>query len=464
MNLDDILELAAARRPSSLDRARTRRAAQQVLQLFSDRTAEGRDLLGDLDAGDIVAAGTDEAARIIRSAESVQAGWLRWTAGTGTLVWSAELSRLCGDLAVKPYVTRERLTRAVHPDDRDTVAAAVHEAWQRRGPAEFSFRLMRSDGALRYVRCLLELLTPDGITPTGAIATVEDVTRIELDKQAHARHRRRERTTSPVPARPTVLLPRRDLPADLGRLRLWAQPVLDLTLNEITRAEILLRVTGSDGRPHPPSAYLDAAGRNSSILSVDRWVVDRSLALIGQGPQTVQHQINLSGRAVSDPAFTEYVLRALNRHHVDGRVITFEITESLPVDDLAAAAGFAAAVRACGCELALDDFGTGWSTLSLLKHLPIDLLKLDGTFVTGLRSSAFDRPAVESLVTLCREIGVRVAAEFVEDTATLDLLRDLGVDFAQGYVIGRPRPMATPAIAGPAPAAGWCQAGPTAVG
>ncbi len=449
MNLDDILELAASRKPSTLDRARARRAAQSALELFAERTAEGCDLVGDLDAGDVVAADTDEAARIIRSAESAQAGWLRWTAGTGALVWSAELSRLCGDLAVKPYVTRDRLTRAVHPDDRAAVAEAVQSAWQHQAPAEFSFRLVRADGALRYVRCLLELLTPDGVTPTGAIATVSDVTRLELDKQAAARRRRRDRTTSPVPAtrRLTVLgePPHRPRPpAQSARLRLWAQPILDLTRNEITRAEILLRVLGPDGQPQPPVAYLEAAGRSGSILDVDRWVVDRGLALIGQGPQTVRHQINLSGRAVSEPDFADWTLRALDRHGVSGRTVTFEITESLPIDDLAAAADFAAAVRACGCELALDDFGTGWSSLRLLKYLPIDLLKLDGTFVTGLCAPGADRPIVESLVSMCRELGVQVAAEFVEDTATLDVLRDLGVDFAQGHLIGQPQPMALP--------------------
>jgi EAL domain-containing protein (putative c-di-GMP-specific phosphodiesterase class I) len=122
--------------------------------------------------------------------------------------------------------------------------------------------------------------------------------------------------------------------------------------------------------------------------------------------------------------------------------ITFEITETAAVDNLATAADFAAEVRSRGCGIALDDFGAGHSSLVLLKYLPIDLVKIDGDFVTGLRDSSFDRIAVRHVVQMCQELGVRTAAEFAEDAATVDLLRDMGVDFAQGYSIAVPLPMA----------------------
>jgi EAL domain-containing protein (putative c-di-GMP-specific phosphodiesterase class I)/GGDEF domain-containing protein len=239
------------------------------------------------------------------------------------------------------------------------------------------------------------------------------------------------------------------------RLRLYAQPILDLALNEITRHEILVRVLDENGRPEPPAAFLAVAERLDQIGAIDQWVVEHSLALIGQGPQTSHHQINLSGRTLSRPGLAEFVIDALGRYGVDPRTITFEITESAAVENLAAAAEFAVGVRSRGCGLALDDFGTGHSSLLLLKYLPIDLVKIDGDFVTGLRGSAFDRIAVRHVVHMCRELGVRTAAEFAEDAATVDLLRDMGLDFAQGYAIARPLPMAgTPvAVEPPAPSA-----------
>ena len=127
-------------------------------------------------------------------------------------------------------------------------------------------------------------------------------------------------------------------------------------------------------------------------------------------------------------------------------------TESAAIDDLAAAAEFAAGVRSRGCGLALDDFGTGHSSLLILKYLPIDLVKIDGAFVTGLPGSAFDRIAVQHVVDMCRALGVRTAAEFAEDDRTVELLRDMGLDFAQGHAVARPRPMATAPVAAEPPA------------
>jgi PAS domain S-box-containing protein len=227
-----------------------------------------------------------------------------------------------------------------------------------------------------------------------------------------------------------------------NRLRLYAQPILDLALNEITRHEILVRILDENGRPGPPAAFLAVAERLDQIGAIDQWVVEHSLALIGQGPQTAHYQINLSARTLSKPGLTDFVNNALDHYGVDPRTITFEITESAAVDNMAAATDFAAAVRSRGCGLALDDFGTGHSSLLLLKHLPIDLVKIDGNFVSAMRTSAFDRIAIRHLVPMCRELGVRTAAEFAEDTPTVELLRDMGLDFAQGYAIARPQPMA----------------------
>jgi len=236
------------------------------------------------------------------------------------------------------------------------------------------------------------------------------------------------------------------------RLHLYAQPIRDLALNEVTRHEILLRVRGAGGVLEPPAGLLAAAERSDDILTVDRWVIDRSLALIGQGPQTSHFQINLSGRTVSAPGAAGYVVAALRRHEVDPRRITFEITESAAIASLTAAARFAADVAAAGCEVALDDFGTGFSSLTLIKELPVALVKIDGSFVTRLRETPADRVIVHAVARMCRSLGIRTAAEGVEDPESVALLREAGVDFAQGYAIGPPRPMpAPPGVTGAAP-------------
>jgi PAS domain S-box-containing protein len=605
VNLDDILELAAARRPSSLDRVRARRAVERVLREYAEATAKGRNVLGDLDVEDVLAPDADEATRITRAAQSTKTGWVKWTAATGELTWSDEMSRLCGYPAVTTHVSVDTLIKAVHPEDFTRIKDLVEDGWRRQVPQEFAFRVLRADGAMRYAGCLVELLSDDGRQPTGIVATVRDITRQELERQEIDRHRRRRQTdTLDLPGRDPVsgmlgrarftdeldrtarsgkgtllvvavepdrplsdvqneqvtrtvtgilaeIVDSGDLCGALGsgefglvlgevgharavagavleclhqrptlttstrvrlrawaalvpfapvdqatgqdllldaswawregrrrrntlnelsaardavtravttrhtiaasvnsdRLSLYAQPILDLTLNEITRHEILVRVLDDNGRPEPPAAFLAVAERLDQISSIDRWVVEHSLALIGQGPQTSHYQVNISGRTLSRPGLAEFVIGALDRYGVDPRIITFEITESAAVDNLAAAADFASEVRDRGCGLALDDFGTGHSSLLLLKYLPIDLVKIDGDFVKTLHGSAFDRIAVRHIVQMCRELGVRTAAEFAEDVTTVNLLRDMGLDFAQGYAIARPLPMARTPVA-----------------
>ncbi|MFI7601547.1 EAL domain-containing protein [Actinoplanes sp. NPDC049681] len=593
MTLDDIMELAAAYTPSALDRARSRRALDRLLTEYDRAVAEGRDVLGDLDEADVRE--PDEATRVKQAAESAGAGWMMWDAGSRELTWSPAMARMFGYSAATP-ADEDRLTQGIHAPDRAGVRAEVERGWRERVPVELTFRLQRLDGPFHYVRCLVQLLTPDGETPTGLVATVHDVTRQEVERQEQRRTRRRARIGrdrlpghDPVSAflgrdrfadeldraaragsgallvvavEPTrelgdeqsrqvtravagmlapVLPPGgrhgilgptefgflaadratatslladlqdrlglstvsgvrlrswaglvpfaagagvsgRDLVLDAaaawresrrahialtatsgprspsdrrnaveaeigavlraGRLRLYAQPILDLALNAITRHEILLRTTDGRNRSESPVSFLAAAERGEDIVAVDRWVVDRSLALIGAGAQESHFQINVSGRTVSRPGLAAHVLDALARHRVDPRAVTFEITESTAIDNLTAAAEFAAAVRRRGCELALDDFGTGYSSLYLLKYLPIDLVKIDGDFIARLPGSEFDRIAVQAVVDMCRALGVRTAAERVEDPATVDLLRGMGVNFAQGYAIAHPRPLA----------------------
>ncbi|GAA4965864.1 EAL domain-containing protein [Actinoplanes utahensis] len=223
---------------------------------------------------------------------------------------------------------------------------------------------------------------------------------------------------------------------------LYAQPIVDLGLNQITRHEILLRVRGHTGDPVAPWGFLDVAERFGEILAVDKWVVDHALELIGQGAQTSHYQINLSGKSLADPGLLAFVTEAIHRHQVDPECLTFEITETALIENRNEALAFATGIREIGCQLALDDFGTGYAALAYLKHLPVDLVKIDGVFVVDLSQSPPDQALVSKLVELCHALGIRVAAECVPDQRTIDLLREYGVDFAQGYRLGRPVPFA----------------------
>jgi EAL domain-containing protein (putative c-di-GMP-specific phosphodiesterase class I)/GGDEF domain-containing protein len=226
------------------------------------------------------------------------------------------------------------------------------------------------------------------------------------------------------------------------KFALYAQPLVDLGLNQVTRHEILLRVRDSAGELIAPWAFLDMAERVGEILAVDKWVIDHALELIGQGAQTSHYQVNISGKSLADPGLLTFVTKAIGRHRVKAECLTFEITETALIENRNEALAFATGIREIGCHLALDDFGTGYAALAYLKYLPVDLVKIDGVFIVDICQSPPDQAVVSKLVELCHALGIRVAAEYVQDQETVTLLRKYGVDFAQGYKTGRPAPIA----------------------
>ncbi|MFF3853355.1 EAL domain-containing protein [Micromonospora sp. NPDC002575] len=226
-----------------------------------------------------------------------------------------------------------------------------------------------------------------------------------------------------------------------SRFALYAQPIVDLSLNQVTRHEILLRVRSDTGEPVAPVAFLDMAERVGEILMVDKWVVDHALEFIGRGAQTSHYQVNISGKSLADPGLLPFVTEAIARHGVKPEHLTFEITETALIENRNEALAFARGIRAVGCHLALDDFGTGYGALAHLKYLPVDLVKIDGTFIVDLCRSPADQVVVSKLVELCQTLGIRVAAEYVQDEETVEHLKGCGVDFAQGYWTGRPEPI-----------------------
>ncbi|MFC6021797.1 EAL domain-containing protein [Plantactinospora solaniradicis] len=228
------------------------------------------------------------------------------------------------------------------------------------------------------------------------------------------------------------------------RLTLYTQPILDMRLNQITRQEILLRLVDDGGKAYSASTLLGDAERIDEVLPIDRWVIDRTMELIARGAHTSHYQVNLSSRSLGDPHLLEHVQRSLQHYDVDPGQLTFEITETARIANLTEAHNFAHGIREIGCQLALDDFGSGYVPFAFLTYFPVDLVKVGGEFISGIQDSAANRTIVRSIVDMCRALGIRTAAEHVEDEATMNLLRDYGVDFAQGYLVGKPKPVNTP--------------------
>jgi PAS domain S-box-containing protein len=221
------------------------------------------------------------------------------------------------------------------------------------------------------------------------------------------------------------------------RLLLYAQPIIDLHTLKVVQRELLLRVREPDGHIVGPGAYLPLAEQCGLIGAIDRWVIQRGAQLAARGYPV---QVNVSARSISDQTVLSHVEHCIEQTGADPRLLVFEITETALVRDEAARA-FAERLHSLGCKLALDDFGTGYGGFTFLKRLPIDYLKIDIEFVSDLASSTASHHVVQAVVALARAFSLQTVAEGVEDSKTLTLLRELGVDYAQGYHITKPQPI-----------------------
>jgi EAL domain-containing protein (putative c-di-GMP-specific phosphodiesterase class I) len=259
-----------------------------------------------------------------------------------------------------------------------------------------------------------------------------------------------ERICSPagLQRRPWLARLRRALTEDMFVLHY--QPIVSLADGRVSHHEALVRLADEpDGRVIGPASFLPAAERYGLIREIDGMVLRKAVALLasdagGLGANAHRVAINLSAVSVTDRGMLAQIERTLHDLGVDPRRLVIEVTETASISDMRLAREFCLGVQGLGCGVALDDFGAGFGSFHYLKHLPFDYLKIDGDFIRGLPGSAHDQLVVKALVGLVEAMGQRTIAEFVGDRETLELLREYGVDYAQGFEVGRPGPLPGP--------------------
>ncbi|HEX8074568.1 MAG TPA: EAL domain-containing protein [Thermoleophilaceae bacterium] len=225
---------------------------------------------------------------------------------------------------------------------------------------------------------------------------------------------------------------------------LHCQPVLDLYSQEIAQHELLLRMLGADGELILPQAFLGTARRAGLLTGIDRWVVRRAIRTIGEQAQVGRDiclEVNLSGESLHDRALLPTIERELATTGIDPGRLVLEVTEQIAIADPEGARSLAKHLRAIGCGFALDDFGTSFGSFRFLKDMPVDYLKLDGDLIVSLTESRTAQLVVKALVDVARGTGAETIAVFASDDETLRMLRELGVGYAQGHKVGRPRPI-----------------------
>lgn len=288
-------------------------------------------------------------------------------------------------------------------------------------------RLLHADGSTVPIEYVATDIPPDADgRPNGWVVIFRDVSeRVERERQLRA------------DAEHAHWMARIQEALDHDQFVLHAQPIVDLHTGQALQHELLIRLHDPEAGLISPGAFLPTAEAYGLAPAIDRWVVSQAIEMAAAGNPV---EINLSARSFADTSLPYLVRQLLDETGADPSLLVFELTETAMLDNAEEAARFADRIRALGCQLALDDFGTGFGAFVYLKHLPVDLLKIDMEFVRDATTNPASRHVISAVVALARSLGIHTVAEGVEDAATLHLLVELGVDQAQGYHLGRPAP------------------------
>lgn len=246
-----------------------------------------------------------------------------------------------------------------------------------------------------------------------------------------------------------------------NRFALACQPIVSTRTRAITTYEVLIRMLDDNGNLIMPSGFLPTAERFGLSLDIDRWVIVNAIETLAEQRRVLpdlRYTINLSAQTLNTPAICDLIQDKLRETGLDPAALVFEITETAAIADLSAASALLARLRALGCRTALDDFGSGMSSFAYLRELPVDVVKIDGRFVKHIATSAVDKAMVRAMNDIAHALGKETVAEFVENEEAFQILVELGVDYGQGYHLGRPD-MVSPcsAIAAHAGVAGACR-------
>jgi len=239
---------------------------------------------------------------------------------------------------------------------------------------------------------------------------------------------------------------------ELGNFRLYRQKIiaLDAQHNNDLHYEILVRMIDRAGNLIPPSGFMPSAERFNLLSSIERWVISSlieylhgeyesgAIAVDAAGRTNTFYAVNLSGVSINDNSFSDFLGKLLTRFNLPGGLLCFEVTETTAISNLTKATQLMHALKAIGCRFALDDFGIGMSSFAYLKYLPVDYIKIDGVFIRDMATDQMDHAIVEAINRIAHILGLKTVGEYVEDQATLDRLRSLGVDYAQGFFIAQP--------------------------
>jgi len=232
------------------------------------------------------------------------------------------------------------------------------------------------------------------------------------------------------------------------RFALYYQPIVTAYGNESEgpSMEVLLRMIDEAGAEIAPLEFVGAAERYRLMATVDRWVVQTTLVALSRNAFQLARDrsvaINISAQTLADPSFLEFVVECLDHTGVSPDQVCFELTESAVVGNMEHARRFVGVLHGMGCKFTIDDFGSGVASFSSLKNLPLDYLKLDGSFMRNLARDSVSQTMVTAMIKLARTLNFKIIAEQVEDSAALDVARRMGVDFVQGFVIARPAKLA----------------------
>ena len=218
------------------------------------------------------------------------------------------------------------------------------------------------------------------------------------------------------------------------------QPIVQLPDLVPVKAEALLRWPRADGQLISPATFIPVAEETGLIVPIGEWTLDRAAQLVRRAPGG-RVSINLSPRQLAAPGLPERIGRVLRRHRLEGSVLSFEITETMLIEQFDHTAAVLHAIRELGCRVGLDDFGTGYSSLAYLRRLPIDFLKIDGSLTADIDADCQARAITAAIIAMADALDLDVIAEGVETSSQVEVLHELGCGFAQGYFLGRPRAM-----------------------